>query len=253
MISTNLNENSTNVSPAQSPGKSKNQIYSNILLPHFNLNLQKVSEGKKNFEENQTDFLRFGKMEMIKDDENPSIKRRINRNLLNKKIDKKNNLLDFDFLVGEIFDKINFKNNLSISKVKKKDKFVIKQRKIIKSKKYNNPSLSANKKSKLIYINWNYYFIFIAESKSKTYQESKKNLIESPKFVNLNKLFSRDSTKKIKINRREKVHVQKKDNKNDSKTKISYLELSDDFFLQKSIEVSFKLIYNFSKLVKRKY
>ena len=150
MISTTLNENSTNESPLQSPKKSKNQIYSDIQLPHFNLNFQKLSEEKSKFAKNPTDFLRIRKIETIKEGENTLIKGKINENLVNKKIDKKNNLLDFDFLVGEILDKIIFKNNLRSSKVKQKDKYGIKQRKIINTKKYVIPNSFPNKKSKLI-------------------------------------------------------------------------------------------------------
>ena len=150
MISTPFNEISTNVSPAQSPRKSKSQINTNILLPNFNRNMQKVSEEKKIFDKNQTDFWRLRNIQTIKEGENCLIKGKINENLINKKIDKKNknNLLDFDFLVGEILDKINLKNNLIKSKIKKKKKARIKQRKKIKTNKIELPNLPDNLKSK---------------------------------------------------------------------------------------------------------
>ena len=150
MISSTFNENSTNVSPAQSPRKSKNQISSNILLPNFNLNLQKVSEEKKNFDKNQTNVWRLRNIQTMKEAENSLIKGKINENLIIKKIDKKNknNLLDFDFLVGEILDKIKLKNNLISSKIKKKKKIGIKRRKKIKTNKIYIDNLPTNQKSK---------------------------------------------------------------------------------------------------------
>ena len=150
MISTPFNEISTNESPVQSPRKSKNQISSNILLPNFNLNLQKVSEEKKNFDKNQTNVWRLRNIQTMKEAENSLIKGRINENLINKKIDKKNknNLLDFDFLVGEILDKINLKNNSKTSKIKKKKKIGINRRKKIKANKIDIDNLPTNQKSK---------------------------------------------------------------------------------------------------------
>ena len=43
----------------------------------------------------------------------------------------------------------------------------------------------------------------------------------------------------MKINRKEKDQVQEKNNTKNYKTKKNYLELSDEFFSEKSIEVSF--------------
>ena len=43
------------------------------------------------------------------------------------------------------------------------------------------------------------------------------------------------------INRQEKIQVQEKNNNRNYKTKKKYLELSDEFFLEKSIEVSFHI------------
>ena len=87
---------------------------------------------------------------MLKESENSLIKGKINENLINKKIDKKNknNLLDFDFLVGEILDKIKLKNNLISSKIKKKKKIGIKRRKKIKTNKIDIDNLPTNQKSK---------------------------------------------------------------------------------------------------------
>ena len=84
-----------------------------------------------------------------------------------------------------------------------------------------------------------YYFIFLAETKTKIYQETQKNLIEYPSLVKLNEIISKENNKKIKINRQEKVQDQEKNSKKNNKTKKNYFELSDEFFLEKSIEVSF--------------
>ena len=112
MLNPALNENSTNESPIQSPKKSKNKIYSNSLLSPIKMKLQKIYEDKNNFFKNQTDFLKIRKVEITKENENPMSLEKIEENIEIKKIAKKCNLLDFDFLVGEILDKINFKNNL---------------------------------------------------------------------------------------------------------------------------------------------
>ena len=243
MISTPFNEISTNESPVQSPRKSKNQISPNILLPNFNLNLQKVSEEKKIFDKNQTNFWKLRNIQTIKESENSLIKGRINENLINKKIDKKNknNLLDFDFLVGEILDKINLKNNLKTSKIKKKKNIGIKRRKKVKANKIDIPNLPANQKSKLINKIFINYFIFVAETKLKIYQETQNNFLENPSLGKLNEIISQEDNKKVKINRKEKDQVLEKNSTKNYKTKKNYLELSDEFFSEKSMEVSYHI------------
>lgn len=84
-----------------------------------------------------------------------------------------------------------------------------------------------------------YYFIFLAETKTKIYQETQKNWIECPSLVKYNEIISEENNKKLKINRQEKVQDQEKNSKKNNKTKKNYFELSDEFFLEKSIEVSF--------------
>ena len=64
-------------------------------------------------------------------------------------------------------------------------------------------------------------------------------MIEYPSLVKLNEIISKENNKKIKINRQEKVQDQEKNCKKNNKTKKNYFELSDEFFLEKSIEVSF--------------
>ena len=69
-------------------------------------------------------------------------------NLIEKNSDKKSNLLDFDFLVGEILDKINTKNNMISSKIKNSKKVGIKKGKTIKLKKYETSNRFTEQKSK---------------------------------------------------------------------------------------------------------
>lgn len=148
MLNPALNENSTNESPIQSPKKSKNKIYSNSLLSPIKMKLQKIYEDKNNFFKNQTDFLKIRKVEITKENENPMSLEKIEENIEIKKIAKKCNLLDFDFLVGEILDKINFKNNLISTKLKKNKNIRNKKGKRNETNKYNFPNLATEKKSK---------------------------------------------------------------------------------------------------------
>lgn len=148
MLNPALNENSTNESPIQSPKKSKNKIYSNSLLSPIKMKLQKIYEDKNNFFKNQTDFLKIRKVEITKENENPMNLEKIEENIEIKKIAKKCNLLDFDFLVGEILDKINFKNNLISTKLKKNKNIRNKKGKRNETNKYNFPNLATEKKSK---------------------------------------------------------------------------------------------------------
>ena len=148
MINSTLNENSTNESPIQSPKKCKVQIYSNSLLSPIKMKLQKIYEDKNNLIKNKTDFLEIRNVEAMKEKENPLREENIDRNTEIKKDSKKENLLDFDFLVGEILDKINFKNNLIQQKLKKSTKLRNKKRKINKTNKYYLPNIETEKKSK---------------------------------------------------------------------------------------------------------
>ena len=148
MINSTLNENSTNESPIQSPKKCKVQIYSNSLLSPIKMKLQKIYEDKNNLIKNKTDFLEIRNVEAMKEKENPLREENIDRNTEIKKDFKKENLLDFDFLVGEILDKINFKNNLIQQKLKKSTKLRNKKRKINKTNQYYLPNIETEKKSK---------------------------------------------------------------------------------------------------------
>ncbi len=148
MINSTLNENSTNESPIQSPKKCKVQIYSNSLLSPIQMKLKKIYEDKNNLIKNKTDFLKVRNLESMKEKENPLSEENIDKNTEIKINLKKGNLLDFDFLVGEILDKINFKNNLIPPKLKKSKKLRNKKRKINKANQYYLQNIGTEKKSK---------------------------------------------------------------------------------------------------------
>ena len=148
MINSTLNENSTNESQIQSPKKCKVQIYSNSLLSPIQMKLKKIYEDKNNLIKNKTDFLKVRNLESMKEKENPLSEENIDKNTEIKMNLKKGNLLDFDFLVGEILDKINFKNNLIPPKLKKSKKLRNKKRKINKANQYYLQNIGTEKKSK---------------------------------------------------------------------------------------------------------
>ena len=148
MINSTLNENSTNESPIQSPKKCKVQIYSNSLLSPIQMKLKKIYEDKNNLIKNKTDFLKVRNLESMKEKENSLSEENIDKNTEIKINLKKGNLLDFDFLVGEILDKINFKNNLIPPKLKKSKKLRNKKRKINKANQYYLQNIGTEKKSK---------------------------------------------------------------------------------------------------------
>ena len=148
MINSTLNENSTNESPIQSPKKCKVQIYSNSLLSPIQMKLKKIYEDKNNLIKNKTDFLKVRNLASMKEKENPLSEENIDKNTEIKMNLKKGNLLDFDFLVGEILDKINFKNNLIPPKLKKSKKLRNKKRKINKANQYYLQNIGTEKKSK---------------------------------------------------------------------------------------------------------
>ena len=148
MISSAINEISTNESPAQSPKKVSLQTNPNIQLPNFNLNLQKISEEKKIFPQNEIFLGKLRRIEPIKAEENKLFNRRIPKDIIKKQIDKKISLLDFDFLVGEILNKIYSKSKNISSNVKKKKNLGMKHKKIIKKAKQDNSNSTELKKSK---------------------------------------------------------------------------------------------------------
>lgn len=148
MISSAINEISTNESPAQSPKKVSLQTNPNIQLPNFNLSLQKISEEKKIFPQNQIFLGKLRRIEPIKAEENKLLNRRISKDIIKKQIDKKISLLDFDFLVEEILNKIYSKSKIISSNMKKKKNLGMKHKKIIKKEKLGNSNSTGLQKSK---------------------------------------------------------------------------------------------------------
>lgn len=136
MINSTLNENSTNESPLQSPKKSQIQPQNINILPNINLSLNKRVEEKKIFLKNQRELWKNKNIENLKKEENTFFRIKDFENLNEKQSDNKSNLLDFDFLVGEILDKINLKNIDLSAKNKKNKKLKNKKGKIVKKKKY---------------------------------------------------------------------------------------------------------------------
>ena len=88
------------------------------------------------------------RIEPIKAEENKLFNRRIPKDIIKKQIDKKISLLDFDFLVGEILNKIYSKSKNISSNVKKKKNLGMKHKKIIKKAKQDNSNSTELKKSK---------------------------------------------------------------------------------------------------------
>ena len=150
MISSTINEISTNESPAQSPKKNSLHSNPNIQLPYFNLNLQKISEDKKILPQKEIFLGKLRKIEPIKVEDNKLLNKRIPKAVITKQIDKKISLLDFDFLVGEILNKIYSKSKIISSNVKKKKNMGMKHKKIIKKANPENLNSTEIQKSKYI-------------------------------------------------------------------------------------------------------
>jgi hypothetical protein len=112
------------------------------------LNLQKISEEKKIFPQNEIFLGKLRKIETIKAGENKLLNKRIQKDIIKKPIEKKNVLLDFDFLVGEILNKIYSKSRIISSNVKKKKKSKMKHKKIIKKTKCETSNCKEIPKSK---------------------------------------------------------------------------------------------------------
>ena len=120
MIKSIQNEFSTNVSPAPSPKKINNFPILDISIPYLNFNLKKNPEERKNFLQKETFLEKLRKIGDVKLGEKSFLKRKITKYLIKKQIEKKIALLDLDFLVGEILNKVNNKNNLKLSSIKKR-------------------------------------------------------------------------------------------------------------------------------------
>ncbi len=153
MLNSNLNEYSTNVSPTQSPKKSNGNLpISDLCISNFNFNLKKISEEKKFFPQKETFLEKLRKIGDVKLGDKSLIKRKITKDLIKKQIEKQIALLDFDFLVGEILNKVINKNNAkSVSSGIKKIKVGIKQKKIKKNNKFIIPNFLEGEKSKIYF------------------------------------------------------------------------------------------------------
>jgi len=159
MIKSIQNEFSTSVSPAPSPKKLNNFPNSDISMSFFNFNSKKSPEEKKIFLQKETFLEKLRKVGDIKLGEKSLIKKKITKDLIKKQIEKKIALLDFDFLVGEILNKVNNKKNLKLSSTgKKKTKFGKKQKKISKSNKLNASNFLGEEKSKFYILFFFFYF-----------------------------------------------------------------------------------------------
>lgn len=148
MLSPILNFFSTNESTLQSPKKSNDKNYSNTLLPRINLNLHNISEELNCFFKEPKDNWRLRNLETTKKPETTMNDEKIHENIIQNNLEKESHLLDFDFLVGEILDKINFKNKTFNYKTKKKKKDRIMNGKINKRKKNDilNPFIKQKSK-----------------------------------------------------------------------------------------------------------
>jgi hypothetical protein len=159
MINSIQNEFSTNVSPAQSPKKINNFPISDISMSYFNFNLKKNPEERKIFLQKETFLEKLRIIGDVKLGEKSLIKRKITKDLIKKQIEKKIALLDFDFLVGEILNKVNNKNNLKLSSIKKKKiKVGKKQKKINKSNRIKVANFLGEEKSKFYFLFFLFYY-----------------------------------------------------------------------------------------------
>lgn len=155
MINNVLNEFSTNDSATLSPSRTKEfqikhqkNIFQNFLS--FNTSFNKnqtdkitLSRENLNFPKNENDQ----KIQNNSNDINQKIKKRITKKIIKKKIRSNSSLLDFDFLIKELFENKNLKNDFSrkvgiyqLSQIESRNKNMIGK----KRKKFN--SSFSNKK-----------------------------------------------------------------------------------------------------------
>ena len=117
--------------------------------------IQKKILKKKKFFRKKKLFWKSSEKQDVKLGEKSLIKKKITKDLIKKQIEKKIGLLDFDFLVGEILNKVINKNNpKSVSSGKKKIKVGLKQKKIKKNNEFRIPNFLEGQKSK-------FYILFI--------------------------------------------------------------------------------------------
>lgn len=119
MNNNTFNEISTNESPTQSPSKNLRHIGQKDIKHHFTnfssflSSLNKDSVEKILFSPENLNNLNKETVENIELKEKPEIKRRIIKKIIKKKVRNKHLLLDFDFILKELFNKNNSKNDTS--------------------------------------------------------------------------------------------------------------------------------------------
>lgn len=92
--------------------------------------------------------------------------------------------------------------------------------------------------------------LFLVESNINIFPKLQNNLKESPFSDNLNELSSNFANKNIIINGEGKEKLQGKFSKKSFKIHKNFYELPEEFFSEKSTEVSLIIIYNLQKLDK---
>ena len=239
MLNSNLNEYSTNVSPTQSPKKSTSNLpISEICMSYFNFNSKKNSEEKKIFSQKETFLEKLRKIGDVKLGEKSLIKKKITKDLIKKQIEKKIALLDFDFLVGEILNKVINKNNpKSVSSGKKKIKVGLKQKKIKKNNEFRIPNYLEGQKSKF-YILFIFLILFLDEISVKNFEEVQKNIKENQMIDNSKEIKLSEKVKKSSKEFKEKNKLNEIKRKKNLKSKNKFCELSEEFFSEKITEVS---------------
>ncbi len=135
MNNNTVNEISTNVSPTQSPSKNlrlrwpvdQKNTFSNFasFLPSLNID----SINKTNFSQKS---IKLKEIEEKKEEnEKPKIKRRIIKKIIKKKIGEKHHLLDFDFILKELFNKNNLKKNINMTQFRE----IVNKKNLMKKRK----------------------------------------------------------------------------------------------------------------------
>ena len=144
-----LNEFSTNESPTQSPSKNMKEIEKKDIKSNFSI----FPSFYANFFKNQIFSQKSLKSEKIGKISKPKIKKRVFKKIIKKKISCNSFLLDFDFILKELFQNKNLNNLPAIREEEKSQfpeipkKYILgKKRKIINDN--NNIILNEKEKSK---------------------------------------------------------------------------------------------------------
>lgn len=197
-----LNEFSTNESPTQSPSKNLKEIEKK----HIKSNFSKFPSFYSNIFKIQ--MFSENKIEKEKIYQISKPKKKFFKKITKKKIRCNALLLDFDTILKELFQNKNL-NNMPAIRKKEKSQFP----------KLNKKKFLA-KKRKLLYENNNIFFNGKEKSKNNIF-----NYINHIKIVNSN--FEKENNFKIKEKLKKNIENQ------------LYDELSDSFFEENNIEVSY--------------